>query len=148
MPSGRDHWRDYSIGHLLPTPTIDVGDTAIDATLEAARASWIAPSALDDRLERWLPFAERESMGVDAVVELAKCGNVTWQTSRGLELVERTIGGGYTEIASRTWHLADWLSAIRHTSLDPDAMARWRRIVDGLAGAGDGRAARLQAAEE
>lgn len=148
MPAGRDRWRDYSIGHLLPTPTIDAGDTTIDATLEAARTSWIAPRDLDDRVERWLPFAEREPMAVDAVVELAKCGGVAWQTSRGLELVERTIAGGYDEIASRTWHLTDWLKEIRHMGLETGAMARWRRVVDGLAGAGDPRAARLQAAEE
>lgn len=147
-PAGRDHWRDYAIGHLLPTPTIDTGDTNIDATLEAARTSWIAPGDLDDRVERWLPFAEREPMAVDAVVELAKCGGVAWQTSRGLELVERIIAGGYNEIASRTWHLTDWLKEIRHMGLDSAAMVRWRRIVDGLAGAGDSRAARLQAAEE
>jgi hypothetical protein len=99
-------------------------------------------------VERWLPFAEREPKGVDAVVELAKCGSVAWQASRGLELVERTIAGGYDEIASRTWHLSDWLKEIRHMGLETDAMARWRRVVDGLAGAGDSRAARLQAAEE
>ena len=147
MPARRDHWRDYSIGHLLPTPTIDVGDATIDATLEAARASWIAPGALDVHVERWLPFAEREPMAVDAVVELARCGGVAWQTSRGLEFVERTIAGGYNEIASRTWHLTDWLKEIRHVGLDTAATARWRRIVDGLAGAGDSRAAQLRAAE-
>jgi hypothetical protein len=148
MPAGRDHWRDYSIGHLLPTPTIDVADTSIDATLEAARASWIAPNEIESSIERWLPFAEREPMAVDAVVELAKCGGVAWQASRGLELVERTIAGGYGEVSGRTWHLTDWLKEVRHLTLDAAATARWRRIVDGLASAGDRRAARLQAAEE
>ena len=147
-PAGRDHWRDYSIRHLLPTPTIDTGDTHIDATLEAARATWIAPDELEGSIERWLPFAVREPMAVDAVVELAKCGGVAWQASRGLELVERTIADGYGEVAGRTWHLSDWLKEVRHLALDAAAMARWRRIVDGLAGAGDRRAAQLQAAEE
>lgn len=147
-PAGRDHWRDYSIRHLLPTPTIDTGDTNIDATLEAARATWIAPDELEGSIERWLPFAVREPMAVDAVVELAKCGGVAWQASRGLELVERTIADGYGEVAGRTWHLTDWLKEVRHLALDAAEMGRWRRIVDGLAGAGDRRAARLQAAEE
>jgi hypothetical protein len=122
--------------------------TNIDATLEAARATWIAPDELEGSIERWLPFAEREPMAVDAVVELAKCGGVAWQASRGLELVERTIADGYGEVAGRTWHLTDWLKEVRHLALDTPAMTRWRRIVDGLAGAGDRRAARLQAAEE
>ncbi len=147
-PAGRDHWRDYSIRHLLPTPTIETGDTNIDATLEAARAAWIAPDELEGSIERWLPFAEREPMAIDAVVELAKCGTVAWQASRGLELVERTIAGGYGEIASRTWHLMDWLKEVRPLGLEATAMARWRRVVDGLAGAGDSKAGRLQAAEE
>jgi hypothetical protein len=148
LPAGRDHWRDYSIRHLLPTPTIDTGDTNIDTTLDAARASWIEPDDLDAVVERWLRFAEREPMAVDAVVEFSKCASVAWQMSRGLELVERTIAGGYDEVASRMWHLAEWLKEIRHMGLQEDAMARWRRVVDGLAAAGDSRAARLQAAEE
>jgi hypothetical protein len=148
LPAGRDHWRDYSIRHLLPTPKIDTGDTNIDATLDAARASWIEPDDLDAVVERWLRFAEREPMAVDAVVEFSKCASVAWQMSRGLELVERTIAGGYDEVASRMWHLAEWLKEIRYMGLQEDAMARWRRVVDGLAAAGDSRAARLQAAEE
>ena len=148
MPAGSDHWRDYSIRHLLPTPTIDIADTNGDATLEAARASWVEPGELDALVERWLQFAEREPMAVDAVVEFSKCATVAWQISRGLALVERTIAGGYDEVASRTWHLAEWLNRIRHIGLQEDAMARWRRVVDGLAAAGDSHAARLQAAEE
>jgi hypothetical protein len=147
-PEWRDHWLDYSIQHLLPTPRIDIGDLDIDATLAAARATWIEPNELDDCIERWLPFAQREPMAVDAVVELAKCTDVGWQAARGLELVERTIARGYDEVASRTWHLGDWLKEMRHSGLDAVAMTRWRRIVDGLAGAGDRGAARLQAAEE
>lgn len=82
-PESRDHWLDYSICRLLPTPMIDTGDTDIDATLVAARATWIEPSELDNRVERWLPFAEREPMAVDAVVELAECADVAWQAARG-----------------------------------------------------------------
>jgi hypothetical protein len=127
---------------------IDTGDVDIDTTLASARATWIMPSELDDRIERWLPFALREPMAVDGIVGLAKCADVSWQGSRGLELVERTIADAYDEVASRTWHLADWLGDVRHVGLDGHATARWRRIVDGLASAGDRRAARLQAAEE
>jgi hypothetical protein len=54
----------------------------------------------------------------------------------------------HDDVASRTWHLTDWLKDIRHAGLDPASVARWRRIVDGLASAGDPRAAELQAAEE
>lgn len=147
-PEARDHWLDYSIRFLLPTPAIDTGDTDIDATLAAARAAWIEPSALEGFIERWLPFARGEPKAVDAVVEFAKCADLGWQTSSGLELVERTIADGCDEVASRTWHLADWLKEIRQAGLDPASTARWRRIVDGLAGAGDAGAADLQAAEE
>jgi hypothetical protein len=122
--------------------------TNFGATLEAARATWIAQDELEGYIERWLPFAEQEPMAVDAVVELAKCDGVAWQASRGLDLVERTIAGGYGQVAARTWQLTYWLKEVRQLSLDAAATARWRRIVDGLAAAGDRRAAGLQAAEE
>lgn len=147
-PDATDHWLDYSIRHLLPTPAIDTGDRDIDATLAAAQATWIEPGELDHPIARWLPFAAGEPQAVDAVSEFAKCTNVAWQTSSGLELVERTIADAYDDVASRTWHLTDWLKDIRHAGLDPASVARWRRIVDGLASAGDARAAELQAAEE
>ena len=147
-PEPRDHWLEYAIGHLLPTPMIETADTDIDSTLAAARAAWISPRVLDERIDRWVPFAEREPRAVDALVQLAECGDLDWQTSRGLEIVEQMVSAGYDEVASRTWHLTEWLKIVRQSGLDSEAIRRWHRIVDGLATAGDSRAARLQLAEE
>ncbi|MCW2898260.1 MAG: hypothetical protein JWO67_525, partial [Streptosporangiaceae bacterium] len=62
---------------------------------------------------------------------------------------EQVIDGRYDAFAKRCWYLADWLSALREAGLGtPDDTARWRRLIDGLAAAGDQRAAELQRLEE
>ncbi|HYK95433.1 MAG TPA: hypothetical protein VE011_06165 [Candidatus Dormibacteraeota bacterium] len=147
-PTGRDRWRDYAIRHLLPTPSIDAADTDIDGVLGEARRNWIEPSEIDSRIERWLPFAIGTPEAVDAIIELARCGPLAWQADRGLAFLEQAIGGRYQEVAGRSWHIADWLKDVRALDLGRGEIERWHRVVDGLAGAGDGRVARLQASEE
>jgi hypothetical protein len=67
----------------------------------------------------------------------------------GLEWAEALTVGCYAALAGRCWLLPRWLGTVRSTiQAGTDSTARWRRIVDGLAAAGDNRAAQLQLAEE
>jgi hypothetical protein len=63
--------------------------------------------------------------------------------------VEDIIGGRYRAVAGQIGILSIWLDELRQANLlARDSGARWRRIVDGLASAGDNRAARRQESEE
>jgi hypothetical protein len=146
---GDHHGSDSALGGLLPTPQLDMGDTAPDATLERARQGWVAPEAIADLVARWVPIARREPRAADAVAQLAGCASPSWQATTGLLWAEELIDGDYAAVASRCWFLTDWLEAVRAAGqLDADGTARWRRLVDGLAAEGDSRAVKLQQAEE
>jgi hypothetical protein len=145
----RDHWADYALASVLPTPTIAVVDHDIDATLARARSNWLAPVDLWEFVQRWVPFARGKPKAVDAAVQLTECADRPWQASAGLALIEDLIGDQYESVASRTWYLVDWLKDIRtEQHMDSPSTARWRRVVDGLASNRDNKAARLQAVEE
>jgi hypothetical protein len=137
------------VGGLLPNPQITTSDSDVDATLERAQRDWLSPDDIADLMERWLPLAHREPKSVDAVVRLARCTAAEWQATTGLEWVERVIDGRYDWLAGRCWYLVDWLETVRASGrLNQERIARWRRIVDGLAAEGDDRAVKLQQAEE
>lgn len=143
------YWSGRAIGQLLPTPQLRTLDKNPDSTLERAKASWIAPDAIADLVARWVPTARGTPEAVDAVVQLGQCASPAWQATVGLIWVEDVIGEDYSAVAGRCWFLVDWLENVRASNgLDEDGTARWRRIVDGLAGQGDSRAARLQRTEE
>jgi len=146
---GSHHHTGTAVARLLPVPQINISDTDPDATLERARQSWVAPDAIADLVTRWLPFAHREPDAVDAVVQLAYCTSPLWQATTGLVWVEEVIDRDYAAVARRCWFLTSWLQTVRASrQLDAEGMARWRRIVDGLAAEGDSRAVPLQQAEE
>lgn len=146
---GDRHWVDWAIGGLLPTPHIGAGDSDPDGTLLRARTGWLAPDSIADLVTRWMPLAQGEPKAADAVAQLAKCGPMTWQLTTGLSWAEQVIDGRYDEFANRCWFLTDWLGTLREAGLGgPNDTARWRRLVDGLATAGDHRAAELQQLEE
>jgi len=57
----------------------------------------------------------------------------------------------YSAFANRCWFFTDWLGSLRENGLRSSAapvMARWHRLVDDLAAAGDRRAVGLQQLEE
>jgi hypothetical protein len=145
-----DHyWSDDARAGLLPTPQLDIGDKDPDTTLDQARASWVSPDEIADLVIRWLPVARRDPKAVDAVVQLARCAAFAWQATTGLDWIEELIDGRHDMVAGRCWYLPDWLEAIRSTGdLNAEAMSKWRRIVDGLAAAGDSRSVTLQQLEE
>jgi hypothetical protein len=95
-----------------------------------------------------MPIASGRPEMVDALVELMRCGPEKWQATTGLQWAEYLIDGRYAALDSKCWHLSSWLEAVRSEALDDDAMARWHRIIHGLAAEGDRRAARLQQADE
>jgi hypothetical protein len=143
------HWGGLALGSLLPAPDIDVSDTDIDATLARAREAWLHPDVLAGLLDRWTVLARQEPKALDARAQLGKCAPLAWQRDTGLRLAERLIGGGHRIAANRCWYLPDWLGTLHsRDAMTPDQIARWRRLVDRLASAGDHRAADLQRMEE
>jgi hypothetical protein len=143
------HWGDDAVGGLLPVPQITMSDSDADATIGHAQREWLAPDDISDLMERWLLLARREPKSVDAVTRLARCAPPDWQATTALEWIERVIDARYDLVAGRCWYLTEWLERVRASGIpNTESTARWRRIVDGLAAAGDDRAARLQQAEE
>lgn len=143
------HWGDYVLGSLIPTPQIGTADTNPDETLGRARAEWIDPAALDGLADRWITLAAGEPKAADAVTQFAQTTPISWQTTTALTWLERVIDKRYGEFADRCWFVTNWLAELRETTtLSPSTLARWRRIVDGLAGAGDARAVDLQRIDE
>jgi len=92
-----------------------------------------------DFVSSWLPLAEGQPGAADGLVWLARCGTLPWQATTGLACAEGVIA-----VMARSFLRPGWLGEIRTFVQDDAATARWRRIVDGLAAAGDSRAARLQ----
>ncbi|MFW3470690.1 hypothetical protein ACN24M_04545 [Streptomyces microflavus] len=143
------HWDGLALGSLLPAPEIDISDTDIDATLARARQDWLHPDILTSLLDRWTVLARQEPKALDALAQLGKCAPLTWQRDTGLRLAERLVDANYRIAANRCWYLPDWLRTLHsRDAMTPDQIARWRRLVDGLASAGDHRAADLQRIEE
>ncbi|MFE2032840.1 hypothetical protein ACFXBB_06150 [Streptomyces scopuliridis] len=143
------HWADYALGALLPTPTIDVSDADIDATLARARQGWLHPDSIAHLVARWISISRHEPKALDALAQLGKCAPFEWQRETGLIWAEQLADGVYSGIANQCWYLTEWLETV-HSRDDmlPEHITRWRRLVDGLAAAGDHRAARLQRIEE
>ncbi len=85
----------------------------------------------------------------DALAKLARCAPLNWQRTTGLLWAEQLADDAHHILANRCWHLTDWLADIHsRDNMPPDQARRWRRLVDGLASAGDYRAAELQRIEE
>jgi hypothetical protein len=143
------HWGDYALGALMPAPGIDVSDTDIDATLARAREGWLHPDTIADLVARWIKIARHEPKALDALAQLGKCAPLEWQRDTGLIWAEQLTDANYRVMANQCWYLTDWLKTLHsRDAMLPDHIARWRRLVDGLAAAGDHRAASLQRIEE
>ncbi|MFK4144538.1 hypothetical protein [Streptomyces sp. NPDC004065] len=143
------HWGDYALGALLPAPGIDMSDADIDATLARAREGWLHPDTIADLVVRWLRIAGQEPKAFDALAQLGKCAPLEWQRDTGLAWAEHLADGNYRVIANKCWYLTDWLKALHsRDAMLSNQITRWRRLVDGLAAAGDHRAAALQRIEE
>jgi hypothetical protein len=142
------HWTGVALGRLVPGPDLRLEDTNPDATLLQAHQTWVSPDEFADLISRWIPLARGQSEATDGLVRLARCGTPRWQATTALTWAEDQIAGRYWAIARRFSLFPTWLSEIRPNLQQDPEIARWRRIVDGLAAAGDSKAARLQQAEE
>jgi hypothetical protein len=142
------HWSGTALAGLIVAPEPDLADSDPDATIERARAAWPAPGSFGDLVKRWLPVARYWPEAADGLVKLARCGSSAWQATTGLEWAEELIGGDFAAVAGRCYYLVRWLGDVRAALPGEADAARWRRVVDGLAAAGDNRAAGLQQAEE
>jgi hypothetical protein len=147
LPMDR-HWSPVALAGLIAAPEPGLTDPDPDSTIERARQTWPDPETFGELIKRWLPIAHGQPEAADALIKLARCGSPTWQATTGLQWVEELIGGDFAAVAGRCYYLTRWLGDLR-AALPGDAeAARWHRLVDGLAAAGDNHAARLQQAEE
>ena len=138
-----------ALAGLIPVPQVDIADGDPDAAIRRAEEKWVSPEEIADLIERWLSLGAGRPKAVDAVARLAKTASGAWQSTTGLAWVESTIAGDYALVAGACWFLPEWLERVRaEQQLPVDAAHAWRRIVDGLAAEGDGRALALQQAEE
>jgi hypothetical protein len=142
------HWSPVALGGLLAAPEPSLTDADPDSSVERARQTWPDPETFSELIKRWLPIARGQPEAADALIKLARCGSPAWQATTGLQWVEELIGGDFAAVAGRCYYLTQWLGEIRGTLPGEEEAARWHRVVDGLAAAGDNRAARLQQAEE
>ncbi|WP_143467020.1 ATP-binding protein [Lentzea kentuckyensis] len=143
------HDFDYMVAALLPTPNPRSWDPDIDSTLTRCRQNWIQPDALGTLADRWLHLGRRNPKAVDAVIKFAKSAPVRWQTTTALTWIESIIDGRYDLIANHLWLLEEWVMGLRSTGVAlGDTPSRYHRIIDGLAGAGDRAAVRIQQLDE
>lgn len=142
-------WYDYAISALLPVPQIRSEDPDPDATLGNCRNSWAPPQVFDDVVERWLAVARGEPKCAEAVAQLSRTAPTDWQATTGLDWLEQVIDGRFSAFANRTWIATNWLGELRAAgAVNGPAVARYRRIVDGLAAASDSASVVLQQLEE
>ncbi|ODR19213.1 hypothetical protein [Mycolicibacterium porcinum] len=143
------HWFDYAVAALIPTPSPHSWDPDIDRTFAHSRENWIQPEDIGELADRWLCLAKWEPSAVDAVIKFGKSAPRTWQTSVALDWIETIIGGRYDLIANRLYYLEEWLGELRSAGLLlGEVKAKYHRIIDGLAAAGDRAAVRLQQLDE
>ena len=99
--------------------------------------------------ERWIVLARGEPKAADSLAEFSRTTAYTWQCATGLTWLERIIDGRYEAFANQCWPVTYWLTELRETTLpDASTLSQWRRVVDGLAAAGDRRAVDLQRIDE
>ena len=147
LPADR-HWSPRALAGLIPAPESDLADADPDTSVKHARKSWPAPDTFSDLIKRWLPTARSQPEAADALIKLGWCTSPAWQATSGLHWVEELIDGNFAAVAGRCYYLTRWLGDLRPILPGDTGTARWRRVVDGLAAAGDNRLARLQQAEE
>jgi hypothetical protein len=148
VDTSHSDWDDV-LAHLIPDLSLAISDPDPDTTLATARADWIHPDMLHSLIERWILVARGGPDAVDTLVGLARTAPTSWQTTTGLRWTDRLIGGDYDAIALRSWRLPGWLADLRSAShLSPGDAKVLHRVLDGLAAAGDRRAAAVQLAAE
>ncbi len=142
-------WHDYAISALLPVPQIKPEDLDPDATLNSCRASWAPPDAFEGVVDRWLAIGKGEPKCAEAVAQFARTAPTSWQATTGLVWLESVLHGRFGAFANRIWFVTNWLEELRASAaVVGPPLARYRRIVDGLAAAGDSASVVLQQLEE
>ncbi len=142
-------WYDYAISALLPVPQIKSEDLDPDATLTSCRDSWALPDAFEGVIDRWMAIGKGEPKCAEAVAGFARTATTHWQATTGLLWLETVLDGRFSTFANRAWFVTNWLGELRASgAVTGPTIARYRRIVDGLAAAGDSASVELQQLEE
>lgn len=147
LPADR-HWPARALAGLIPAPEPNLADADPDTSIEHAGQTWPTPDTFSELIKRWLPIARGQPEAADALIKLSRCASPAWQATTGLQWVDELIGGNFAAVAGRCYYLTRWLGDLRAILPGEPGTGRWRRVIDGLAAAGDNSAARLQQAEE
>lgn len=140
---------DRPLAAVVPVPRPTTIDSDIDGRIQSAAAGWPTIGQLSPHLDRWLGHAVGSAHCVDSLVGFLRLHDAETQVDPGLRWVRQLVDGHAAAVASRSYLLTEWLEMLRASRRIP---AKWKGmyqvLVDALAAAGDGRAQRLQAAEE
>lgn len=133
-------WGDWADAALIPTP-VD-GWEYLTNELGSEHHPWRDLLSWRSQVERWLTLTRVPHMAllnlVIAVCEL----NVADQVEQGLRWIERAVESAGNNCAS-TDALPKWLRERRGDMHGDEQIARWQRVVDLLAVAGDTRVSDL-----
>lgn len=144
-----DSWFDWAVASLVPTPQLETSDLDPDATLNRCRDSWADPNEFAGLFDRWAALAKGEPRAADTVAQLARTAPISWQASTGLNWLEVIIDGRHGEFSNRVWFVTSWLGELRRAgAVTGPVVAKFHRIVDGLAAGGDSAAVSLQLLDE
>lgn len=142
-------WFDWAVASLLPTPQLDTADLDPDATLNQCRESWADPNEFAGLFDRWAALARGEPRAADTVAQLARTAPIPWQASTGLDWLEAILDGRHGQFSNRVWFVTHWLEELRAAgAVTGTVVAKFHRIVDGLAAGGDTAAVNLQLLDE
>ena len=133
-------WGEYAAAALIPNPTDR--SSYLSSELSGQPCSWINLILFSSQVERWLSAVPHSRMTIDQLVVAIHLLPVADQVDQGLKWVECAVTSSGSKCAS-TFTLPEWLGERRMDLNQPDQQARWQRVVDYLAVAGDKRVSHL-----
>jgi hypothetical protein len=148
-PEADDFFFGRSLADVVPHPSPTSVDPDMLATIRTAADGWPSAREVSAEIQRWIPHARGLPECVDSLVSLLKHAPMHEQASMGLGWVTALVQGEHERLAVRSYLVLEWLEELwKSGELEGPSVLTWRRIVDGLAAAGDHRALQLQALTE
>lgn len=150
---GKPRRYQYELGMVVrnlvpdPSPSAYMGD--VDATVKAARASWIGVEAVSANIEEWLQVAGGREWCVDALVGFLQAQRIEQQANPGLIWVRSLVVDGDGTARTSGFLLIEWLRELRDSHILASSSWRdYRAIVDALVLTGFSGAHELQQRDE
>jgi hypothetical protein len=133
-------WGDWTDAALIPTPAVEWGYLTIELAGEPYR--WRDLLSWTPQVERWLTSTRASRTVLVHLVIAVRELDVADQVDHGLRWIEQAVERAGNSCAS-TDALPEWLRERRADVRGEEQTARWQRVVDLLAVAGDTRVSDL-----